>query len=85
MQCVTSVSFSIKVNGELTEVFRQRNPISPYLFLLCLGGLSCLLNSIGPMHLSRDIRVGIHTTTKFNLRSVVPKVSVAGSYFCPSR
>ena len=67
MQCVTSVSFSIKVNGELTEVFRptrgirQRDPISPYLFLLCLGGLSCLLNSIGPMHLSRGIRVGIHS------------------------
>ena len=71
MQCVTSVSFSIKVNGELTEVFRptrgirQRDPISPYLFLLCLGGLSCLLNSIGPMHLSRGIRVGIHSHLLF--------------------
>ena len=40
---------------------RQGDPISPYLFLLCSEGLSCLLKNVGPVHLSRGIRVGIHS------------------------
>ena len=66
MRCVTSVSFSIKVNGALSSVFRptrgiwQGDPISPYLFLLCAEGLSSLLKSVGPVHLSRGVRVGLH-------------------------
>lgn len=67
MRCVTYVSFSVKINGVLSEVFkptreiRQGDPISPYLFLLCSKGLSCLLKSIGLVHISRGVTVGIHS------------------------
>lgn len=49
MHCVSSVHYSVRVNGEFSESFiptrglRQGGPISPYLFLLCVEGLSCLL------------------------------------------
>lgn len=66
MRCVTSVSFSIRINGALSDCFRltrgirQGDPISPYLFLLCSEGLSCLLKGIGPVHISSGVRVGVH-------------------------
>jgi hypothetical protein len=66
MRCVTSVSFSVRVNGVLSDVFkpsrgiRQGDPISPYLFLLCAEGLSSLLKFSGPNYLAKGIRVGVH-------------------------
>ena len=48
-ECVSTVSYSILVNGEPkgniypTRGIRQGNPFSPYLFLLCFEGLNRLL------------------------------------------
>jgi hypothetical protein len=50
--CVTSVSYSIRFNSQMTDSFvpirgiRQGDPLSPYLFLLCVEGLSSCLKHV---------------------------------------
>ncbi|XP_065879470.1 receptor like protein 29-like [Euphorbia lathyris] len=65
MLCVTSVRYSIKVNDKIMGPFsprrglRQGDPLSPYLFLLCVEGLSALVSDAekrGMIHGSRVCR-----------------------------
>ena len=50
MKCITSVTYSIIINGSvhgcivLTKGLRQGDPLSPYLFFLCVEGFSALIN-----------------------------------------
>ena len=58
MVCVKTVTYSILVNGEPKGLIhpsmglRQRDPFSPFLFLLCIEGLHGLINKVAS---NRDI------------------------------
>lgn len=63
MRYITSVSFSVRVNGVLTPSFKlspgipQVDPILPYLFLLCSKGLTSMLKARGSQYFSKGIQV----------------------------
>lgn len=49
MKCITTISYSVIVNENASEVFRstrelrQGDPLSPFLFLICSEGLPTLM------------------------------------------
>jgi len=63
MSCVTSVSYSILVNGQPTNYFtpsrglRQGDALSPYLFLMCTEGLAALIDDAVSHNLIHGVKV----------------------------
>jgi hypothetical protein len=63
MKCVTSVSFSILINGQPSRDFlpqrslRQGDPLSPYLFIICADVLSGLISQAQKSHLIHGVKI----------------------------
>lgn len=54
MECVTTVTYHVRVNGSYTDIIipnslRQRDPLSPYLYLICGKALTRCLEAQGRM------------------------------------
>lgn len=64
MRSVTSAKFSVKLNGGLSRMFapfrglRQGDPLSPYLFLLCVEGFSMLLRKAEEAKTIKEVSFG---------------------------
>lgn len=49
MKCISTTSYVVNINGMSGRIFqpsrglRQRDPLSPFLFLICTKGLSALM------------------------------------------
>uniref|UniRef100_A0A803PKW7 CCHC-type domain-containing protein n=1 Tax=Cannabis sativa TaxID=3483 RepID=A0A803PKW7_CANSA len=65
MNCITSPSFSILINGEVSgqiqssRGLRQGDPLAPYMFLLCSEGLSCLIQEAERADMIHGITFGL--------------------------
>ena len=63
MNCISSMSYSVIINGTTygniipSRGLRQGDPLSPYLFLLCVGGLSALINDAARNNQLNDISI----------------------------
>jgi hypothetical protein len=64
MRCVSTVRFSVRLYGGLSEAFipsrglRQGDPLSPYLFLFCVEGFSTLLKKACDENMLRGVKFG---------------------------
>ena len=63
LECITTVNYSILINGEPSEVFhptrglRQGDPLSPYLFFLCTEGLHSYLHQASKVGQIRGVSI----------------------------
>lgn len=57
MNCISSVSYQILANGQPSISFRQGDPLSPYLFIICSDVLSSLMHNASADNLIHGIQV----------------------------
>lgn len=66
MECITTVSYSVKINGQIHEYFkpsrglRQGDPLLPYFFILCAKGLSSIIHAACKTSVIEGIKMSRH-------------------------
>lgn len=86
MDCITSVSMRILWNGELTESFslsrgiRQGDPLSPYIFMLCIECLSHGINQAVREGKWKPIRLRCNSTPITNLFFADDRILLAEAF-----
>lgn len=64
MRCMASVSYRVGLNGCFNDMFvpsrglKQGDPMSPYLFLICVEGFSTLLEQAKIQNVVKGVRLG---------------------------
>ena len=64
MVCVTSVRYTLLINGNISQSFtprkglRQGDPLSPYLFLFCANILSLALMKVENQQRIKGVKIG---------------------------
>lgn len=73
MKCVSTVSYSVVINGNKGEIFcptrglRQRDPLSPFLFLFCGEGLSSLMRIANKRKILKGVKASRSGPSIFHL------------------
>lgn len=63
MECITMVSYFIKINEQIegnikpSRGLRQGDPLSPYLFIICVEGLSLILHAARHANLLKGMQM----------------------------
>ena len=82
MECIKSVTYSVLINGEPkvhifpTRGIRQGDPLSPYLFLLCLEGLNGLIKqAVNEKHIEG------FSLCKYGPKNLIYSLRMTASFF----
>ncbi|KAK3211992.1 hypothetical protein Dsin_016698 [Dipteronia sinensis] len=65
MSCITNVQYKVALNGEMSETFlpkcgiRQGDPLSPYVFVLCMEKLSHIIKQQIPEGAWKSVKISI--------------------------
>lgn len=73
LQCISSSTISLLLNGSPTKCFspsrglRQGDPISPYLFILCMEGFSRIISNAVSENLIIPVKPAVHAPRIYHL------------------
>ena len=71
LRCVSTITFSVLVNGHPSKEFKLQRGIYPYLFILCAKAFSMMLSKVVEKSSLQGIRILHHPFLIFCLQMIV--------------